>query len=206
MFKALNGLSGLLLVDSAQALTIQIAVIVAYVVRRSLEDVASFSYPQRSAIVQPESLRSPSTRFASVSVVLRVLTFLLVAAPFFGLGPVTWVAAGILAIPMVLKLVEDTLPNVVSLNKWYPRGVFRFGVLLVVGVVVSGWVLGNQASAEQIKQTYAVILLPGMIFALIELFGREGWDWKESWIKRLLGILVWLAAVGIVTGLIQLSV
>lgn len=204
MFKALNGLSGLLLVDTEQAVTVQIVVIVAYLLRRGLEDVAAFAYPQRSAVVQPVSLPTPSAKFTYVSVLLRIVTFLIVAAPFFGLGPATWLAAAMLALPMALKPVEDRLPNSVALNKWYPRGVLRFAVLLVVGILLSSWLLGDQPSDGQMKGTYAVLLIPATIAAVLELFGREGFDWKESALKRVLGLLIWMVAVGLVTGLISL--
>ena len=34
----------------------------------------------------------------------------------------------------------------------------------------------------------------------LELFGREGVDWTNVWMKRGLGALAWLTAVGLVTG------
>jgi hypothetical protein len=44
------------------------------------------------------------------------------------------------------------------------------------------------------------LLLPGVLLGIFEQFGREGVDWTNVWLKRSLGVFVWLAAVGLVTG------
>ena len=205
MFKALNGLSGLELIDKADIIWIQLTVAGAYLARRALEDVATYAYPQRSVQVQPEKLTSPSVRLQWMSVGVRLIVFLIIAVPFFGFGWVTILAALLTAVPMALKIYEDRLPNLVWLNKWYPRGVFRFAMLLVIGLYLSAWLLGSQASDDQIRQTYNIILLPGIIAALIELVGREGWEWPENWWKRVVGFAIWAFAVCVVTGVISLT-
>ena len=205
MFKALNGLSGLQVVDKSDILAIQISVALAFLVRRGLEDVATYAYPQRSAAVQPEKLVSPGVRLQWVSVVMRVIVFVIVAAPFFGLGWITWIAALLTAIPMALKIYEDQLPNLAWLNKWYPRGVFRFALLLVICLYVSAWLLGHHSTDDQVRQTYNLILLPGILAGLIELVGREGWEWPDTWSKRFIGIAIWAFAVLLVTGAISLT-
>ena len=205
MFKALNGLSGLELIDKADIIWVQLAVAGAYILRRAMEDVATYAYPQRSMQVQPEKLTSPNQPLQWVSVCVRVVVFLIIAVPFFGFGWVTILAAVLTAVPMALKIYEDQLPNIVWLNKWYPRGVFRFALLLVIGIYVGAWLLGNEATDDQIRQTYNIILLPGIIAALIELIGREGWEWPDNWWKRIAGFAIWAFAVGIVVGLISLT-
>ena len=204
MFKALNGLSGLELVSKEDFGEIRVVVIVAFLIRMAMEDVATYAYPVRSAEVQPEKLVSPGKRLSLLSVAIRVGLFLIIAEPFFGLGWATYLSALLVAIPMVLKVYEDDLPNYVWLNKWYPRGVANFAMLLVVGIYVSFWLLGQDATDDQVRQTYNLILLPGIVSALIQLVGREGGVWPDTWWKRALGFFVWLFAVGIVTGYIAL--
>lgn len=205
MFKALNGLSGLELVSSEDFGEVRIVVIVAFLMRMAMEDVATYAYPVRSSEVQPEKLVSPGKGLALLSVAIRVGVFLIIAEPFFGLGWATYLSAFLIAIPMALKVYEDDLPNLVWLNKWYPRGVANFALLLVVGIYVSFWLLGQDATDEQVRQTYNFILLPGIVSGLIQLVGREGGVWPENWWKRAIGFVVWLFAVGIVTGVIALT-
>lgn len=205
MFKALNGLSGLELVSSDDFGEIRVVVVLAFLLRMAMEDVATYGYPARSAEVQPTKLTSPGRPLALLSVAVRVVLFLVIAEPFFGLGWATYLSALLIAVPLVLKVYEDDLPNLPWLNKWYPRGVANFAMLLVIGIYVSFWLLGQDASDDQVRQTYNLILLPGIVSGLIQLVGREGGTWPENWWKRLLGLVVWLFAVGIVTGMIALA-
>ena len=204
MFKALNGLSGLELVSPEDFGEIRVVVVLAFLLRMAMEDVATYAYPVRSAEVQPAKLTSPKRPLALLSVAVRACLFVVIAAPFFGLGWATYLSAFLIAVPLTLKVFEDDLPNSSWLNKWYPRGVARFAMLLVIGIYVSFWLLGQDATNEQVRQTYTLILLPGIIAGLIELVGREGGYWPENWWKRVLGFAVWLFAVGIVTGVLVL--
>lgn len=205
MYKALNGLSGLELTDPDDLWTVRITVVLACWVRLAAEDVSTHAFPVRSAQVQPAKLVSPGKPLALVSVVLRTAVYMLIAIPFFGLGWVTWVSAALLAVPMALKVWEDDLPNAVWLNKWFPRGLTRFALLLVLGVYMAAWLLGQEASDEQVRQMFTILLLPGIIAAVLELFGREGGIWPETWLKRVGGGVLWLLAAGITAGVIVLA-
>lgn len=205
MYAALNGLSGLEVADPANAWTIRIVVVLACWMRLGLEDVAAHAYPVRSKAVQPGKLVSPGTTMALASVALRLAVFVLVAAPFFGLGWVTWTATALLAVPMLLKVREDDLPNSPALNRWFPRGLTRFFLLLVVGIYLSAWLLGQGATSDEVRQTYSIILLPGVIAGIVELFGREGGTWPDTWAKRAAGGVIWLLAAGITAGLVSLA-
>ena len=205
MFKALNGLSGLELTDPDDLWTVRIVVILACWLRLGVEDTAAHAYPERSKKVQPEKLASPDTRMAIISVALRVAVFLLIAAPFFGLGWVTWLAAALFSIPMILKIWEDDLPNSAWLNKWFPRGLPRFAMLLVIGVYLAAWVLGQLADGSQSRDVFNLLLLPGIVAGIIELIGREGGDWPDTWRKRVAGGVIWALAAGITAGLIVLA-
>jgi hypothetical protein len=147
---------------------------------------------------------SPSRNLALLSVAIRLALFLVIAEPFFGLGWATYLSMILVGIPMVLKVYEDDLPNWPWLNKWYPRGVAQFLMMLIIGIYVSFWLLGQDATDEQVRQTYNLILLPGIVSGLITLVGREGGVWPENWWKRILGFGVWLFAALIVTGMVAL--
>ena len=200
MFKALNGLSGLELVHKSEFDALRLTVIIFFLVRMCLEDAALTFYPQRSLASQPAKLAS-QTKFATwMAIVGKLLLFLLITAPFFGLGFYTYIALALTALTLILKVFENKLPNLLQLNKWFPRGTAKFLLMLVVGTITGAWILGAHPSNQLVASTFALMLVPGIIATLLELFGREGFSWPESWGKRVLGIEIWLVALGIVVG------
>jgi hypothetical protein len=204
MFKALNGLSGLELVSKSQFGALRITVVIFFFIRMLIEDVALSWYPKRSLDCQPAKLSSQTRPATWVAIILKLCIFVLIVAPFFGLGMSTFIALALTAAMMILKVFEDKLPNFSQLNKWFPRGVAKFLFALVVGIYVSAYILGSHPSDQRVISTYALIMVPGIIFTLIEMVGREGGDWPENWHKRMIGILVWLTALGLVVGAIAL--
>ena len=204
MFKALNGLSGLQLVSKADFGALRLTVIITFLVRLLLEDIALHLYPQRSLAAQPAKLSSP-TKFAAWSAIaFKLLIFLVVAAPFFGLGFYTMLAWEITGAMLVLKLHEDKLPNFVLINKWYPRGVANFLMMLVVGIFFSGLIVGSHPTHQKVVGAFALMMIPGAIATILELLGREGWKWPETWEKRVIGAELWFVALGLVVGFLKL--
>jgi hypothetical protein len=200
MAKALNGLSGLTILSDANLSTVRWLVGIGIIVRLLGEDLALHFYPERSAAVQPEKLVSPHLHFNLGSLFFKFLLFLVVMDPYFGLTLRTVVAASLLAIPGLLKLREDSLPNLPVLHRWLPRGLTSFLFMLLLGSFLSFHLLGTNPSTSTIDSTFLVLLLPGVFVSVLELFGREGVDWTNIWLKRGLGVFVWLTAVGLVTG------
>ena len=204
MFKALNGLSGLQLVHKSEFGALKLTVVIAFLVRMLLEDIALHWYPQRSLASQPAKLSS-QTKFAAWSaVVLKLLIFLLVAAPFFGLGFYTMLAWEITGAMLVLKLYEDKLPNFPSINKWYPRGVANFLMMLIIGIFLGALIIGSHPTHDRVVGAFALMMIPGAIATLLELFGREGWKWPDNWEKRVIGAELWFVALGLVVGFLTL--
>jgi hypothetical protein len=200
MAKALNGLSGLTILSDANLSAIRWLVAIMIIIRLLGEDVALHFYPERSKSVQPAKLVSPHLHFRVGSLVFKFLLFLVVMDPYFGLTLRTVAAAALLAIPGILKLREDSLPNLPQLHRWLPRGLTSFLFMLLIGSFLAFHLLGLQPSAATIDSTFILLLLPGVVLGVLELFGRDGVDWTNVWLKRGLGVFVWLAAVGLVTG------
>lgn len=201
MAKALNGLSGLEVLDSSGVTAVRWTVFLGILVRLAGEDVASVWFPERMKMVQPAKLVSPGRVVSGGAIVVRSGVFLLVAEPFFGITPLTITAAVLLAIPQVMKLWEDDLPNSTAINKWLPRGLFRFLCLLVLGSYLTARLIGDGGD-DAIRSSFVWLLLPGVIVGVVELFGRSGGDWPNVKLKRGLGLFVWMAAAAIVTGLL----
>jgi hypothetical protein len=200
MLKALNGLSGLEIVHPRDVSNLRWVVYVSIIVRLACEDLASHWYPERMRMVQPAKLVSPNRIVTSVSIVLRSLVFLLVCEPFFGITATTVTAMLLLAAPVVLKMWEDELPNSRVLNKWFPRGLFRFWCTLILGSYLSWALIGRHGGASAIKTSFVWLLLPGVIIGIVELFGRSGGDWPNVRLRRILGAAIWVTAMLMVTG------
>lgn len=203
LVKALNGLSGLKVISPEQIVTMRWAVIVAVVVRLAVEDVAAHLYPQRMKQVQPAKLVSPGRAVTSASIVLRTLVFFMIAEPFFGINATTIVAGVLLAVPLVLKMWEDDLPNSKFMHKWLPRGHFRFFVMLVLGAYLSVQLIGD-GGPDRLQLSFIPLLLPGVVVGVVELFARSGGNWSSVALKRSLGAVTWTIAAGLTTGVIIL--
>ncbi|MEN9922627.1 MAG: hypothetical protein RIS09_141, partial [Actinomycetota bacterium] len=204
MLKALNGLSGLELVTTEQIEFIRWAGFVGVLVRMLGEDLASNIYPERSKTVIPQQLTSPGKAMTFFGIVLRSIVFVLIAEPFFGITPITITAMLLLALPQVIKIWEDDLPNWQPLHKWLPRGLLRFSLTLVIGIYLAKILLGSEPSNDVIRNSYIWLLLPGVLFGLLELFGRSGGNWDNLKVKWVLGAFVWCFTIGLTLGLIRL--
>jgi hypothetical protein len=200
MAKALNGLSGLTILSDANLSAIRWIVAIMIIIRLLGEDAALHFYPERSKAVQPAKLSSPRIQFNVGALVFKFLLYLVVMDPYFGLSLRTVTAAVLLAIPGVLKLREDSFPNSPLLHRWLPRGLTSFLVMMVLGSFLSFRLLGPNPTTSTVDSTFIWLLVPGVVISVIDLFGREGGDWTNVWVKRGLGVFVWLAAAGLVTG------
>jgi hypothetical protein len=105
---------------------------------------------------------------------------------------------------LVLKLYEDKLPNFVLINKWYPRGVANFLLMLVIGIFLGAFIVGSHPTHQKVVDSFALMMIPGAIATVLELLGREGWKWPENWEKRVIGAELWFVALGLVVGFLTL--
>lgn len=202
--KAMNGLSGLEIVAAGDIVTIQVAAVIAVVARMILEDVAIRRFPNRWVEVQLPASSGPSRPWRIVAIVGRTLVIVLIMVPFIGLTWVTWAFAIALAIPMLLKLWQSSLPNIPWLYKFLPRGLFKLSVMLVVGTFVAAWVFKSENLAVYLPGLLVVLLVPSLIYQVLELFARSGPDWKFVWEKRLCGVVIWVFMLGMMFGFITL--
>jgi hypothetical protein len=204
MLKALNGLSGLEIVSSEDVSNLRWIVALAVIVRLASEDVAAHWYPERMRQVQPAKLVSPGKPVTVVSILMRAFVFIMICEPFFGVTTTTIAAAVLLALPQVLKMWEDDLPNFVVINKWFPRGLFRFFCTLVLGAFLTSQLIGSDGGADAVRSSFIWLLLPGVLIGVIELLGRSGGNWPNVALRRSLGAVVWLGAAAMVTGQLTL--
>ncbi|MEY3407067.1 MAG: hypothetical protein RL038_128, partial [Actinomycetota bacterium] len=204
MLKALNGLSGLELVTQDEIELIRWAGFFGVLIRMAGEDIALRLFPQRCLEVHPQKLPSQTRSYAFGAILLRAVIFLFIATPFFGITTSSIVAMFVLVIPIALKIWEDDLPNFPIIHKWLPRGLFRFSLLLVIGILLSKTLLGENPSDAALRGTFAWLLLPTFITSLLELFGRQGGDWVNPKLKWASGAPLWAFTILLTLGLIQI--
>ena len=202
MLLALNGLSGLLLVEDDIIGPMRWTIAVALIVRLAVEDLAAHGFPARVEAVHPTTWPVRSMPVQGASVAVRVGVFVLVIEPFAGLGAITLVAAAVTAVPMLLRTVQDRLVNLPWLHRYFPRGMASRLLTMVVAIYLAAWLLGQAATSEQTPEMFNWLLLPGVIVGVIAVFGRDGRQWPDAWSKRWAGSLVWIALVGLTVGAI----
>ncbi len=200
MAKALDGLSGIEILSPANISALRWLIGIMLIVRLLGEDLTVHFYPERTKKVQPEKLRSPSRLVGAGSLAFKFLLYLVVMDPFFGINWRTILAASLLAIPGIMKLWEESWPNSTFLHRWLPRGLTSFFMMLVLGSYLSFRLLGSSPTPSTMEETFIWLLLPGVVIGIIEIFAREGVDWTNVWLKRVLGAGVWVTAALLVTG------
>jgi hypothetical protein len=205
MIKALDGLSELKVTDATNHPAMRVCIILALILRLVGEDVVAHMYPKRMIAVQPAKLISSPMQNQLISLVIRTILFIAMVVPYFGFGVITIAAAILTLLPQFIKLWEEKLPNLVALNKWYPRGVLKFLIFLLIGTIFSTWLLGQDPSPERLQNSIPILLIPAFIGALFELLGRDGGKWEFEWPKRIAGLIVWASAVGLVTGVLVIG-
>ena len=204
MFRALNGLSGLDLVQNSNFKALTVAIIIFFLIRVLMEDITAHLYPKRSLASQPRERATQTKPAMWAGLVFKLAIFLMVAAPFYGLGKFTFLAFGLTAIMFTLRMFEEELPKFDGISKWYPLGVTQFLFFTIIGIVTSALVLGSDPSHQKVIHTYAIVIVPGVVFATLEYFREDGSEWPDSWEKRILGAEIWFLAVGLVMGFLTL--
>jgi hypothetical protein len=92
---------------------------------------------------------------------------------------------------------EDAFPRR-SCSGVLPKRIVKAFMMLVGTLSVAlAWLLEDRAS--RIVNGFVLLSLPGLVFSLIELFGREGDEREQTWTRDLAGGAV--VAVGIAAAL-----
>jgi hypothetical protein len=202
MLKALNGLSGLELITPENLTMVRWVVAVALVARLVFEDVAEIAYPERSRAVQPAELGVPTATAKLVAATVGLAVFSFITGAYFGLSIVTIVAAVIFTLPKVARIWQDKLPNLPRLYRFIPRGFVEYVADLVIVIVLAKLVIGATPTPETIAAGFIILMLPGMIAALVKMFGRNGNNFSKPWLPLSVTGASFVLAAGLVLGFI----
>lgn len=201
-YASLNGLSGLGMVTSADATVFRNVLFAVALLRLIAEDLTVSEYPQRLRAVHVPVDPDPSVAVRTVSLAGTAATFLLVAGPFFGYGWQTWVAlAAVVAVP-VLNNISHLLPNFAVVHRWTPRGVLRSVVMCYAGAWFAAALASRATDAFSARSTAVLLLLPGVMLAVVDVFAREGGDWPDNVPKRVAGLGLWFLSALLLVGAI----
>ena len=200
--KGLNGLSGLQIVDQDDLLMIQIVAGSTVVVRLALEDVLRKLYPQRSVDAAMPITQPPKTSLRLAAIVCRtVITYLLIAA-FVGYSWLAIAAAIILSVPLVFGVYESALPTIPGMHRWLPSGITKILVTTVTGVLLVAYIFTSPVVEGLLPGLLVILLIPSAVITGLHVLAPSGSGWTNVWPKRILGVPVYVLAVGLTTGAI----
>jgi hypothetical protein len=200
--KGLNGLSGLQIVDQDDLLMIQIVAGSTVVARLALEDVLRKLYPQRSVDAAMPITQPPKTSLRLAAIACRtVITYLLIAA-FVGYSWLAIAAAIILSVPLVFGVYESALPTIPGMHRWLPSGITKILVTTVTGVLLVAYIFTSPVVEGLLPGLLVILLIPSAIITGLHVLAPSGRGWTNVWPKRILGVPVYVLAVGLTTGAI----
>lgn len=203
LYSAVNGLSGLELVDATSVDTVKYLVFVGVVVRMIAEDLTVRWFPARLRDTSPTTGVKMFRPMAVVNIGLKAGLFLVGAGTFFGLGWRTWVVVALMSVIPLAKLGVDRYPNLPWLHRWFPRGVLRGAIMLFVGAWFARYVVSNVAGPDEFRAAAALALVPSIVIGAIDLLARKGGSWPENLWKRFGGGLAWLVTLAALVGWIS---
>jgi hypothetical protein len=199
--QALPGLAGVRVGLAANANLCALVVLLALVGRVAAEALAANLYPRRLAAVQPQMVLDPPIRQRLLALAGRAAIFTFIAVAFVGLRWQLWVGLALFAVPQLLSIFGDRLPNHPRLYHYLPRGILRTVIMLLVASWVGGLVLHMSTDPhELVADAFAVVAVPGAALSLISVIGRDGAETTLTWWHRAAGTAVLLVGIAFVFG------
>ena len=111
------------------------------------------------------------------------------AYPFVGFGWELWVGVALFAVPSLVGVRKDRLPNVPWLVRMLPAGIVKATVMLAVGSLFAALLKARVEDPDRfLTLGFVVLSVPGVVLTLLGLFGRDGQTWEQNWFTRFGGI------------------
>ena len=203
MVAAMNGLARLELPITEYGTELALWAAALLLVRVALEDIAVEHYPMRLRALHVE-IKKPSQRQKIQSLIFRIFTFFIMAAPFVGSTLNLVLGTLLFAIPQITSLsLEDNLPKK---RLYLPKGVFKTVVMIFVMALASNAIEGAFSSPEAfLKWSFVVMALPGFVLHYLDaITDAPESDWKTTdkgrKIYRIGGVVVFILMVLVVKG------
>jgi hypothetical protein len=173
--------------------------------RFGLEELAARGYPQRLSVVHAAHVPVEPTFLVQLrGVVVRSAFLAFFAWAFIGSCWQLWVGVAVFALPYVLALVHQRIPDARPLAITVPRGVVETLVLVVVGTALAYWINADAGSdpTSALRNGFVILAVPASAIGVLGVLGGEPPAQKWTWPRQLLGaavvavtlvvVLVWL--------------
>jgi hypothetical protein len=204
MFSSLPGLTGFRPEFAGNVAHIQIVAMIALATRFILENATVKLTPSRYRELTDLALRDASNVQQIVSSLIRTVVYLFVAEVFIGNNWALWVGGVLYLAPKLVGLVVDKFPNVESLHRWMPRGIFKVTVMMLLARIW-GVALTNAISdpAQMITFSFVFMGTPGVVATVLGWFGRtSSRPWPQTWFTRIAGLIILIVGILMVRGVL----
>lgn len=198
VYGALNGLSGLAVVDGREANMLRWLCLGLAAGRMLLEDAAGAWFPTRRAAASLAVERSTMAAVPYVNVGLMLCIYVLTAGPYMGAGSRTWIVMGLMSLVPLVKIHRDKLPNIAAIHRWFPRGILRSVIMLYAMAYYGRWAI-DLANGDA-RAAVPLTLLPAIAIGLVDCFGRTGGTWSDWRLKNAVGVILWGVSFSVVAG------
>lgn len=203
IYSAINGLSGLSIVQPGDATLLRNIVFVTAIARLGIEDVVRRGFPVRMATVSIEATGEPGIAAEIVKKVFGATLYTMAIVTFYGWGARTAAMIALVSLVPVLGLFTDNFPNLVAVHKWFPRGILRAVIMIIVGTWYGRFILALADNPADTRSIAVFLLLPGVALGLIDCFAREGGEWPDRTAKHAAGFMLWLFSLAVLLGLVS---
>ena len=211
MVLALNGLAHLHLPLEKHANTIGIAASATIALRYLLEGYVNKKSHYYLAYLSPRTLNNQNSYFRLGNWFTKSFFFLFFATSFLGITWQIWAGLFIIIFPSVMKVVKEKFPNVPTLFQLIPVGIPSMVIMTLFGRAYYEYLNGlalNPATAS--RTIFILAALPGFIWGILRLFGRNPKSGEVRWYMRprltafyrVGGVAMFATYIGLTVGLV----
>ena len=199
MYSALPGLTGFNSPSAGYVNHVRVVVLVALAVRFVLENFAVAVTPVRLKALTREPLPEPTLQQKIVSAIVLTGVYMFVAVVFIGNNWALWLGGVLYLVPKLVSLGADKLPDMRTVHRYLPRGIFKVVLMLFVakwwGSIVAAQV---DNPADMIKFGFVLLGLPGLALGAVGWFARSSRPWPSTIVTKLLGTALLIIGVLVV--------
>lgn len=199
MYSALPGLTGFNSPSAGYVNHVRVVVLVALAVRFVLENFAVAVTPVRLKGLTREPLPEPTLLQQISSAVVRTGVYMFVAVVFIGNNWALWLGGVLYLMPKLVSLSVDKLPDMRTVHRYLPRGIFKVVLMLFVAKWWGG-LITNQVDnpADMIKFGFVLLGIPGLALGAVGWFARSSRPWPSTIVTKLLGTALLIIGVLVV--------
>lgn len=177
MSSALSGLAGYDLPIGHHVDAVALTVFGFLALRIAIETVAAHHYPRRLAAVHHVGALESGTLQTGLSLIIQISVFVFVAVAFVGTTWALYLGAGLFFAPLIPWLFADRIPKSRLVTKWSPRGLVKWSLVIVVGLVLAQLLEHLVANAAQLVRIGFILLpIPILVCWSLELFEEPPFD------------------------------